>query len=65
MAKEHFKVRKIPHTEVMRLAVFVKYSPDFSLTSLLLISCLNFKDDMMKEEPLLNLFKDRQGIGWC
>lgn len=57
MAKEHFKVREIPHVEVLLLSVFappVKYSPEFSLTSLLLISCLNFKDHMMKEEPLLN-----------
>lgn len=57
MTQEHFMVRKIPHVEVVLLPVFappLKHRPEFSLTSLLLISCLNFKDHMMKEESGLN-----------
>lgn len=31
-----------------------KDSPEFNLTLLILVCCLNFKDHMMKEEPSLN-----------
>lgn len=44
------------HVEVILWPVFappVKYSPEFSLTLLLLVSCLNFKDREMKKNPYL------------
>lgn len=47
MSKDNLKVREIPHVEVVLLLVFapaVNRSPEFSLTSLLLIICPNFKD---------------------
>lgn len=66
MAKEHFKVRKIWHVEIAAFASLstacVIYSPEFSLTLLLLASCLNFKDHEMKEEPSLNTLTLFQNI---